>query len=115
LIPWAGILCVHMHFVKCAEIAATGGEQLERQRELRPGADNNRVPAKSLAMPQDCGSNNCCLFGARRKFVSEHRIAALGLRTRGFVLNDIPVLRENPVLHADNIHNHPIGDSFAQS
>jgi hypothetical protein len=106
-----------MHFVKPSEIAAravTGGEQLERQRQLRSSADNNPMPAKSLGMPHDCGSNNC-LFGARRKFVSEHRITALGLRTRGFVLNDIPVLGENSILHAHNVHNDPIGYSFAQS
>ena len=88
-----------------------GGEQLERQRQLRSGTDNVRMPAKSLGAPQHCGSNNC-LFGARWKFVSEHRIAALGLRTRGFVLNDVPMLSENSVLHADNIHNDPIGYPF---
>jgi multidrug efflux pump subunit AcrA (membrane-fusion protein) len=51
----------------------------------------------------------------QRKLVSEHRIAALGLRTRRFVLNDVPVLSENSVLHADNIHHDPIGYPFAQS
>ena len=55
------------------------------------------------------------MIGDRRKLVSEHRITALGLRARGFVLNDVPMLGENSVLHADNIHDDPIGYPFAKS
>src|SRR6266403_6162720 len=40
---------------------------------------------------------------------AEHWIPALGLRTCRFVLNDIPVLDQNPVLHHDDVGRNPTG------
>ena len=43
-----------------------------------------------------------------RKSVTEHRGFTLGLLLSGFVLNDIPVLYETAVLHANDISRNPV-------
>src|ERR1700732_1886474 len=40
--------------------------------------------------------------------VSKHRVSALGLFLGSFVLNDIPVLNQDSVFHADNIRRNPV-------
>src|SRR6266481_4947501 len=40
---------------------------------------------------------------------AEHRIPALGLRMCGFVLNDIPVLDQNPFLDDEDVRRYPTG------
>jgi hypothetical protein len=42
------------------------------------------------------------------KHVSEHRVSALGLFLGSLVLDDIPVLDQNSVLHPDNIRRNPV-------
>src|SRR5208282_6525501 len=45
---------------------------------------------------------------AVRKRVSKHRVSALGLFLGSLVLNDIPVLKQDSVFHADNIRRNPV-------
>ena len=40
--------------------------------------------------------------------VSKHRVSALGLFLGSLVLNDIPVLDQDSVFHADNIRGDPV-------
>src|SRR3984893_7879842 len=40
--------------------------------------------------------------------VSKHRVSALGLFLCSLVLNDIPVLKQDSVFHADNIRRNPV-------
>ena len=46
-----------------------------------------------------------CAVGER---VSKHRVSALGLFLCSLVLNDIPVLKQDSVFHADNIRRNPV-------
>ncbi len=46
-----------------------------------------------------------CAVGER---VSKHRVSALGLFLGSLVLNDIPVLKQDSVFHADNIRRNPV-------
>src|SRR5258705_229809 len=43
-----------------------------------------------------------------RKCVAKHRVSAFGLLLSRLVLNDIPVLDQNPVLDAQDIRRNPI-------
>src|SRR6266550_6635316 len=45
---------------------------------------------------------------ALRERVSKHRVSALGLFLGSLVLNDIPVLKQDSVFHADNIRRNPV-------
>src|ERR1700732_5396679 len=45
---------------------------------------------------------------ARGERVSKHRVSALGLFLGSLVLNDIPVLNQDSVFHADNIRRNPV-------
>jgi hypothetical protein len=40
--------------------------------------------------------------------ISKHRVSALGLFLGSLVLNDIPVLNQDSVFHADNIRRDPV-------
>src|SRR5262249_58415536 len=40
--------------------------------------------------------------------VTEHRPAALGLRLRRLVLDDVPVLDEDPILNAQDVRSDPV-------
>jgi hypothetical protein len=44
---------------------------------------------------------------AVRERVSKHRVSALGLLLGSLVLNDIPVLKQDSLFHADNIRRDP--------
>src|SRR5437870_1430372 len=44
-------------------------------------------------------------FGKRH---SEHRVSAFGLLPRCLVLNDIPMLDQNPVFHAYDVRHNPV-------
>ena len=46
-------------------------------------------------------------FVSSRKFVTEHRQTAAGLLPRGLVLDDVPVLREQSVLHSHDVGDDP--------
>ena len=43
-----------------------------------------------------------------RERVAEHRIPALGLLLASFILNDIPVFDENPILQANDVRCDPV-------
>src|SRR6476620_8336891 len=43
-----------------------------------------------------------------RELVSEHRIAAFGLRLRGLILDHVPVLDEKAVLDSQNVRRDPV-------
>ena len=45
---------------------------------------------------------------ARGERVSKHRVSAFGLFLGSLVLNDIPVLKQDSVFHADNIRRNPV-------
>jgi hypothetical protein len=42
-----------------------------------------------------------------RKVIAEHRETAARLLSRGLVLDDVPVLRENSILHAHDVSDDP--------
>ena len=43
-----------------------------------------------------------------RKLVSEHRKAALGRLTRGFVLDDVPMFNKSMILDAQDVRRYPV-------
>src|ERR1700751_4905269 len=45
---------------------------------------------------------------ARGERVSKHRVSAFGLFLGSLVLNDIPMLKQDSVFHADNIRRNPV-------
>jgi hypothetical protein len=50
-------------------------------------------------------------FAAMRAWgerVSKHRVSAFGLFLGSLVLNEIPVLKQDSVFHADNICRNPV-------
>src|ERR1700730_9911261 len=50
-----------------------------------------------------------------RELVSEHRKPAFRGGSRGFVLNDVPMLSEDTVLQAHHVHHDPIRRSCAET
>src|SRR5690242_7697837 len=69
------------------------GETIRPTRPGNPGTD------RLSASPQLSG----------RKLVSEHWIAAIGLLTRCFILQNIPMFSELAILDANNIGRDPGG------
>jgi hypothetical protein len=62
-------------------------------------------------IPVECSAEddpNKMALCAVRERVSKHRVSALGLFLGSLVLNDIPVLDQDSVFHADNIRGDPV-------
>src|SRR5206468_13052816 len=59
------------------------------------------------------GSGAVCSFV--RELLSEHRKPAFRCGSRGFVLNDVPMLSEDTVLQAHHVHHDPIRRTCAET
>src|SRR6266852_6704181 len=50
-----------------------------------------------------------------REPISEHRPAAFRGGSRGFILNNVPMLSEHAIFQTHDIQHDPVGYSFAQA
>ena len=56
---------------------------------------------------EPCGARMSC-WSSRRRSAAHSSEAAFRGGSRGFVLNDVPMLSEDAVLQAHDVHHHPI-------